>query len=182
VEDLKTIGMLASLPFAGAIVGMYLLGRSSDKRLERRWHVAVPMLVSACCFFGLGFAQGNLPLALGLMGLGAAAGMCAVPLFWTIPPAFLASASAAGGIALISAMGNLSGVVSQAVVGAIKSATGSLYLAFDLIGVVLVLGALVLLIMIPARQLRERRLAPAQPEPAGTALPAVAMSSASAKK
>jgi MFS family permease len=50
VEDLRTIGLLASLPFVGAMVGMYLLGRSSDKRLERRWHVAVPMLVSASCF------------------------------------------------------------------------------------------------------------------------------------
>ncbi|MOA53279.1 hypothetical protein D3C78_1767170 [compost metagenome] len=58
------------------------------------------------------------------------------------------------GIALISSIGNFAGVVSQAAVGAIKSATGSLYLAFDMIGVVLVAGALLLLIAIPARILR----------------------------
>jgi MFS family permease len=173
VEDLETIGMLASPPFLGAMFGMYVLGRSSDKRLERRWHVALPMLVSAACFFLLGLAHDNVPLAIALMGLGAAAGMCAVPLFWTIPPAFLATANAAGGIALISCMGNLSGVASQAMVGAIMSATGRLYLAFDVIGGVLVLGAGMLLVLIPARQLHERRLpgtTPASPQPAAAAV------------
>jgi MFS family permease len=185
VENLKTIGLLASLPFVGALVGMYVLGRSSDRRLERRWHVAGAMLVSASCFFLLSYAQGHLPLAVFLMSLGAAAGMSAIPVFWTMPPAFLAKANAAAGIALISCMGNLSGVVSQVMVGAIKSATGSLFLAFDVIGVVLALGALVLLVFIPARQLHEGRLSgltPAQPGPAQAALPVVAMSSASAEK
>ncbi|MCY1464296.1 hypothetical protein D9M71_823000 [compost metagenome] len=47
-------------------------------------------------------------------------------------------------------------MVSQIVVGAIKTATGSLYMAFDVIAVVLVVGALVLLLAIPTRQLLER--------------------------
>ncbi|MCY1314536.1 hypothetical protein D9M70_651960 [compost metagenome] len=58
------------------------------------------------------------------------------------------------GIAIISSLGNLAGVVSQGAVGAIKSATGSLYLAFDMVAVILVAGALILLIAIPARILR----------------------------
>jgi sugar phosphate permease len=157
VENLKTIGLLSSWPFIAAVIGMYLLGRSSDKRMERRWHVASTMLVSAACFLLLGFVRDQLEVAIVLMGLGAAAGLCAIPLFWTIPPAFLARANAAAGIAMISCMGNLSGVASQATVGAIKSATGSLYVAFDVIGIVLALGAVALLVLIPARHLRESR-------------------------
>ncbi|MCP8464153.1 MFS transporter [Pseudomonas sp. ZM23] len=155
VEDIQYIGLLASLPYAVGIVGMYLLGRSSDRRQERRWHVGTTMLVSAACFFLLGFAQGHLLLSVALMTVGAATAMSALSLFWTIPPALLSPSGAAGGIAVISAIGGMAGVISQIVVGAIKSATGSLYLAFDVIGLALILGALILLIGIPARQLRK---------------------------
>lgn len=157
LSDLKTIGMVTSLPYLGAMVGMYLLGRSSDRHLERRWHLGLTMLVGAGSFALLGFVQGNPMLSIGLMTLGAAAAMSALPLFWTIPPAFLSTASAAGGIAVISSMGNLAGVISQAMVGAIKTATGNLYLAFDVIAAVLVLGTLLMLIAIPAHSLIERR-------------------------
>jgi len=157
VEDMKTIGMLCSLPFLGALCGMYLLARSSDRRQERRWHVGLTMLVSASSFFLLGFAHTSLPLTVFLLSLGAAATFSAISLFWTIPPALLTPAKAAGGIALISSMGNFAGVVSQMAVGAIKSATGSLYMAFDVVAAMLVLGALVLLIAIPVRLLHERR-------------------------
>ncbi len=157
LNDLKPIGMVTSLPYLGAIAGMYLLGRSSDRHMERRWHLGLTMLVSACSFALLGLAQGNAMLSIALLALGAAAALSAVPLFWTIPPAFLNAAGAAGGIAVISSLGNLAGVASQATVGAIKAATGNLYLAFDMIAVVLVLGVLALLIGIPARSLNERR-------------------------
>lgn len=156
LEDLQVIGLLASLPYLAALVGMYLLGRSSDKRQERRWHVALTMLVSAGCFFVLEAVHDHVPLSMFFMSLGAAAAMAAISLFWTIPPALLSPAHAAGGIAAISSMGHLAGALSQTAVGAIKSATGSLYLAFDVIAGLLVLGALVLLIGIPARRLQER--------------------------
>ncbi|MBO9648128.1 MAG: MFS transporter [Variovorax sp.] len=171
VEDLKTIGILTSVPFVIALVGMYVLGRSSDRRMERRWHVALPMLLSGFCFLFLGFVPQHAPLALALMSVGAAAGMCAIPLFWTIPPAFLATANAAAGIALISCMGNLAGVVSQAGVGAIKSLTGNLYVAFDAIALVLVLGAAVLLSLVPARLLQERKPIVQRRDEVGTASP-----------
>ncbi len=154
-EDLNTIGRIASVPFAGALCAMYLLGRSSDRHMERRWHLALTMFVSAGSFFLLGFVQGNATLSVVLMSIGAAAALSAMSLFWTIPPAFLSSASAAGGIALISSMGNLAGAISQTAVGAIKSATGSLFFAFDVIAGLLVMGGLVLLIGIRARDLHE---------------------------
>ncbi|MBO9695215.1 MAG: MFS transporter [Sphingopyxis sp.] len=156
IDDLSLIGAIAALPFGCALIGMYVLGRSSDRRMERRWHLALTMALSASCFGLLGFAEGNVPLSIALMSLGAAAALSSTSLFWTIPPALLSPGAAAAGIAIISSIGNLAGVVSQAMVGAIKSASGSLYVAFDVIGIVQLVGIALVLTGIRARDLRER--------------------------
>ncbi|NWL81165.1 MFS transporter [Pseudomonas taiwanensis] len=160
LEDLKLIGIVTALPFLGGLCAMYLLGRSSDRHMERRWHLGLTMLVAATSFGLLDLAQGNAVLSVALISLGAAAALSAMPLFWTIPPALLSISGAAGGIAIISSIGNLAGVLSQMAVGAVKDATGSLYLAFDLIALLLVIGALLLLIGIPANRLKERHSKP----------------------
>jgi len=156
LSDLGRIGLVSSLPYCIALVAMYLLGRSSDKHLERRWHLALTLFTGAACFLLLGLFQGNLPLSLAFMSLGAAACLLAVPLFWTIPPAYLSGPLAAGGIALISTLGGIAAMIAPVLVGAVKTRTGSLFVAFDVIAGLLVLGALVLLLGIPARLLRER--------------------------
>lgn len=153
LEDLQHIGLATSLPFLAALCAMYLLGRSSDRYMERRWHLSLTMLTAAASFCLLDLAAGNALLSMALASLGAAGALAAMPLFWTIPPALLSKSGAAGGIAIISSLGNFAGVLSQTAVGAVKTTTGSLYLAFDLIAVLLVLGTLLLLIAIPARRL-----------------------------
>lgn len=157
LSDLKTIGLISSLPYIGAVIGMYVLARSSDRHLERRWHVALTLLAGAVCFALLGPAHGHLALSVALMSIGAAAALSAVALFWAIPPALLNPATAPIGIAAISCIGGLAGVISQVVVGAIKSATGSLYLAFDVIAVTLVVGAVILLVGIRRHHLADPR-------------------------
>ncbi|MFV3291603.1 MFS transporter [Pseudomonas sp. NY11955] len=156
LSDLGRIGLVSSLPYCIALVAMYLLGRSSDRHLERRWHLALTLFTGAACFLLLGLFQGNLVLSLLFMSLGAAACLSAVPLFWTIPPAYLSGPMAAGGIALISTLGGIAAMIAPVLVGAVKTHTGSLFVAFDVIAGLLVLGALVLLLGIPARLLRER--------------------------
>ena len=47
ISDLSLIGLISALPFGCALVGMYLLARSSDKRMERRWHLAATMATTA---------------------------------------------------------------------------------------------------------------------------------------
>jgi len=48
-----------------------------------------------------------------------------LPVFWTLPTAFLTGTAAAGGIALVNSIGNLSGYVGPQIIGVIKDATGS---------------------------------------------------------
>lgn len=155
LADIGRIGLISSLPYCIALVAMYLLGRSSDKHLERRWHLALTMLVGAASFVLLGLFQGNVELSVLFMSLGAAACLSAVPLFWTIPPAYLSGPVAAGGIALISSLGGIAAMIAPVLVGAVKTQTGSLFIAFDVIAGLLVLGATVLLLGIPAKLLHE---------------------------
>jgi MFS family permease len=125
VKSVLEIGMLTAIPYAVAAVGMVLVGRSSDKHRERRWHFAV----SAACG-GLGLVLSvlfsNTPVAaLAALTLATFGVMSASPLFWNFPTAFLRGAAAAAGIAIINSIANLGGFVIPFAVGAIKDATGS---------------------------------------------------------
>ena len=125
VKSLLEIGMLTAIPYAVAAVGMVLVGRSSDKHLERRWHFAISAALG-----GLGLVLSvqfsNYPaVALAALTLATFGVMSASPLFWSFPTAFLKGAAAAAGIAIINSIANLGGFVIPFVVGAIKDATGS---------------------------------------------------------
>lgn len=48
-----------------------------------------------------------------------------LPVFWALPTSFLSGAAAAGGIAIINSIGNLSGFAGPYAMGYIKDATGS---------------------------------------------------------
>jgi nitrate/nitrite transporter NarK len=90
-----------------------------------------------------------------LLGLAAAGIYGAVVTFWTIPPAYLQGNAAAGGIALISSLGALGGFSSPTILGAVMSRTGSLYIGFVVLGVILLAGAMLVVLAIPKTMLRE---------------------------
>jgi hypothetical protein len=70
-------------------------------------------------------------------------------LFWTIPSAYLQGSAAAGGIALICAIGSFGGAVCPAFVGWLTVKTGSLYGALAAIGALHAAGMVTLLIWAP---------------------------------
>lgn len=162
VVDLQKIGLLSSIPYLFALIAMYFLCRSSDKYLERRWHLALTMVVGSISFMMLGQFQSDLVISLILLTLGCGACFSAATLFWTIPPAYLSLTTAALGIAWINVMGSMAAAISPALVGFVKTQTGSIYLAFAVIGFLLIVGAIILLIVIPSRLLKEQRNIQAQ--------------------
>jgi D-galactonate transporter len=110
------IGLLTALPHICAILAMSLVGISSDRTGERRWHLAGSALAAA---FGWSLvAWGPNPL-LALLGLCIAqAGMMSMlPIFWTLPSAFLSGTAAAGGIALINSVANIGGFFGATILG-----------------------------------------------------------------
>jgi MFS family permease len=125
VKSPLEIGMLTAIPYAVAAVGMVLVGRSSDRHRERRWHFAVSAAMG-----GLGLVLSvqfsNYPAAaLTALTLATVGVMAASPLFWSFPTAFLKGAAAAAGIAIINSIANLGGFAIPFLVGSIKDATGS---------------------------------------------------------
>lgn len=59
VTDITTIGYLTAIPSVAALLGMLLIGSSSDRLRERRWHIIVPFIVGALAMAGSTFFTHN---------------------------------------------------------------------------------------------------------------------------
>jgi D-galactonate transporter len=126
VKDALDIGLLSALPWAAGVIAMVLMARSADRRRERRWHIAIPALVGTIGFIISVKFSANVPIAMLGMSIATMGIMTVLPIFWSIPTAYLGGAGAAAGIALINSFGNLSGFAGPSLMGWIKSVTGSL--------------------------------------------------------
>jgi ACS family phthalate transporter-like MFS transporter len=154
VADVQTVSLLTMIPYATAGVGMLLIGRSSDRMRERRWHFAFAAVLAAVAFLALGIEGLTLTSTIALLAVASAGVYGAIAVFWTIPPTYLTGPSAAGGIALISSVGaGLGGFGGATLVGEITHATGSLFAGIAAVSAAMILGALALLVFIPARLL-----------------------------
>jgi sugar phosphate permease len=138
------IGALSSLPWIGAMIGLFANTWHSDRTRERFWHLGgAMMLVAFGLFFAFSVSNPWLSL-LGLVftgvGLGGAHGV-----FWTVPMTFLTGAAAAGGYALLNLFGNFSGFFGSSIIGVIRQETGSFTMALYAVALVTVLGAALLI-------------------------------------
>jgi sugar phosphate permease len=145
VKDMLSIGLLAAVPNAFGVAGMILIGRSSDRLRERRWHFAACVALAAAGLAVTTLLAGNLTgslIALCFATVGIAA---ATPLFFTLVSEYLSAGSAAVGIALISSLGNLGPAISPSINGWITQRTGSATASMVLIiSLYLLAGALLL--------------------------------------
>jgi ACS family tartrate transporter-like MFS transporter len=117
-------GFVAAIPYAFGAVGMLLLGRLADKPGKR---VATNYLALGISIVGLLVTAWINDPTLKLISLCfAAIGVFgAMPVFWGLPTAVLSGVVAAGGIALINSLGNLSSVINPWVIGIIRDQTGN---------------------------------------------------------
>ena len=87
------------------------------------------------------------------------------PPFWGLPTDLLSGSAAAGGLALINAIGNLGGYVGPKVMGFMKTATGSYAGGLRLLAAAYVLGiVLVLSLRTPRSTAAAEPLVPADAE------------------
>jgi sugar phosphate permease len=149
VTTATDIGWLSGGIALLSVLGMLVIGYSSDRQRERRWHVALCGFVAAACFIFLPLASGSVAMTVALLTVSSICIYSILSLFWTIPIAYLKSGAAAGGIALISAVGTLGGALCPAFVGWLTVKTGSLYDALVVIGVLHVAGMAALLLWAP---------------------------------
>lgn len=119
--------MIAALPYCAGLAAMLVVGWSSDRTGERRWHTALSLsAVCAGLFLGAVFLE-NTVLALAMFCIAGAGLYGYLPGFWALPTAFLTESAAAASIGLINSIGNLGGVAGPYVVGYLTNQTGSFY-------------------------------------------------------
>jgi MFS transporter, ACS family, tartrate transporter len=140
------VGFLVMIPYLAAFAGMILVSRSSDRRLERRGHVAVSLLLGGAAFVAMGSAHSAF-LSVSLFVLLAVGYCSSLGPFWALPSEFLTGFSAASGIALINSVGNLGGFVGPSVVGFISQKTGSLYGGLAFAGASMILSAMLVMFL-----------------------------------
>lgn len=140
------VGYVVTIPYLVALVGMILVGRSSDHRMERRYHVAISLLVGGIGFLSLSGMHSPFVtvVLLSLLAIGYCSSLSP---FWALPSEFLTGFSAASGIALINSVGNLGGFAGPYVVGFISQRTGSLYAALAFAGISMLVSASLILFL-----------------------------------
>jgi ACS family tartrate transporter-like MFS transporter len=134
------VGILLMIPYLASVVALILVSGSSDRRMERRHHAAVPIIIGGIALVSLG--PTNCPLisitlwSLAAMGIEGFQGP-----FWSLPSEFLEGAAAASGIALVSAIGSLGGFAGPSLVGAVANGAEGIYKGLATAGVSLCLSA-----------------------------------------
>ena len=139
------VGLLSAVPYLAGCFFMIGCGRSSDRHRERRWHLCVPLLMSAAGIAIAGLAPANPTLVLGgliVAGMGASA---ALPMFWQLPPAFLSNSTQAAGIALISSFGSIASFFAPYLIGWMRDTTQSASLALYVLALLIAFGGFLVL-------------------------------------
>jgi MFS transporter, ACS family, tartrate transporter len=144
--------LVSATPYAVGLIGMVWWGWRSDRVVERRFHAAFPLFIAAAGI-AVSTALDNPSLkmiSLCVAGFGIFANL---PVFWTLPTAFLSGAAAAAGIAVINSIGNLAGFAGPFAMGWIKDHTGS-YVGGLLLLAAFGIGAMGIVLMISQDEAR----------------------------
>jgi sugar phosphate permease len=128
--SVERVGWIGAIPFVAGLIGMLLLGASSDRMRERRWHFAVPQLIAAlalAAWFVLPHSNAVLVTIFTLLGFGTVAYL---PSFWALPSAFLTSSAAAAAVGFINCTASIGGFVGPKIIGNLSQRTGSFSTGF----------------------------------------------------
>ena len=151
------IGFYSAIPWLVAVGPVVIGGRRADRSGRRRWYVAGPLFICGAALV-LSTVMSGLISTLVLLTIATSGILLALAQFWSLPAAYLSGVAAAGGIALINAVGNLAGFLTPVLIGTIKQATNSTdYGVLLAAGIIILGGALTL--FIPGRLVDDRDIA-----------------------
>lgn len=147
IDDNFVVTLLVAAPYVVGAIAIVFWGRLVDRRGHPAFLTAVPMLVGGLALIVTAFGT-SMPW-LGYAGLSVCAIgiMASFPGFWTLPSLFLSGVAAAAGIAVINAIGNLSGFAGPYWVGWMTDLFGEAKWGLISIGIVMIIGAFVVLFL-----------------------------------
>nr|WP_222532869.1 MFS transporter [Azospirillum sp. 412522] len=154
------IGWLTAIPYAFASLGLVLIARSSDVRNERVLHYSAFAALGAAgfCLSALTLSTAPVVAFLGFC-IGAVGCISTLPSFWATIPELLTGRGAAGGIALICAIGNIAGFVSPYMIALVRGENPDFSrtaIAIVVSGAFLLLAAIIMVLV--GRSIRQQRL------------------------
>jgi MFS family permease len=135
------VGYVLVLPSICGSIGMILFSRSSDRTGERVWHVVIPAALAGIAAMAAGLVLGNIYLTILAFCVAMFGISSSIPVFWNLPTAYFGPAAAAGGIALINSVGNISGYLAPQVTGVLRDATGGYAVPMMVVGATMLAGA-----------------------------------------
>ncbi len=144
--DVQKIGWVGAIPFLVGLCGMLLLGWSSDRLRERRWHFAVPQLTAALALLAWLFVpHSNLALVIifSFLGFGTTAYL---PSFWALPSSLLSASAAAAAVGFINSTASIGGFVGPKIIGELSQRSGSFHSGFIFMAICWVIASILVLL------------------------------------
>ncbi len=157
------IGWAVVIPMSLSLAGMIVLGRSSSRTGEKRWHGAGPMFLGAAGM-GIGIFIRDPGTNLIFVCFAAVGVYGAFGAWWSYPTSFLSGAAAAGAVGLINSFGNIGGYVGPYFTGLMKDLTGSYQAAYVILAGMLLASGLMMLTLGKGRDFGGRRGPPTNAE------------------
>lgn len=145
VTNILHIGLIVAIPSIIGLVSMLLIGRSSDKYRERRWHLVIPFIIGSIALFFTTMFSMNIVMTVILFSIAAIATTGTIPVFFSLPATFLSGTAAATGFALACSLANIAGLVSNTLVGYAIELTGTPEGALWVFAACLLLSCLIVL-------------------------------------
>jgi ACS family phthalate transporter-like MFS transporter len=153
VSNLLQIVFMSAMPYIVGAIAMLLIARSSDLHLERRWHFVSVTTAGAAGAVLLTLVAQHWPAAIACLSLVSVSYFAAAAIIWTIPPTYLKGTAAAGGIGVISSLGQVGAFFAPIVLGWVKSVSGSFSAGILLVALFTFVGGVAVFVGVP----RERQ-------------------------
>jgi MFS transporter, ACS family, tartrate transporter len=158
-EGFGTIGLINAIPYVFGACAMIAWGRHSDHTGERTGHTAIAYSLAAVGLTACALMTDPF-MTMAMLVLASIGQSSTGPCFWSLPTAMLSGTAAAGGIALINALGNLGGFFGPYIFGLVRDASGNFTLGLIAIAIGPAMSAIVVLCLghdrrlehIPTRQ------------------------------
>jgi ACS family tartrate transporter-like MFS transporter len=161
------VSLLSAPVFGAGIVAILMIGWSSDRTKERRWHAAGCMIIASIGLFLAVAAKDHVGLAIAMFSFAAVGMYGYLPGFWALPTSFLSGTAAAASIGLINSVGNLGGFVGPYVVGYVSRATGSFFVGVSCLSLSAMIAAVLILSVRATKNSSVRGNATEPPETVG---------------
>ena len=147
IEKAKTTShfitsLLYMIPFVVGAVSLVLISQSSDKKNERRGHVAFAMAIGGLALFGGVLTNEVSPIfSYALVCLAAVGAFAPLGPFWAIPTEVFSRKMAGSVVGFINGIGNLGGFFGPFLVGYLNKRTGNFTSGFAMLGAFMLIGA-----------------------------------------